>query len=99
MASQVKDKAGQVSQTISGKLGQQRENAAEVLNRVASRIQDTAESVTDSIADGVESSASYLRDHDVRTMGKDVMNIARRYPMQSLGAALAIGFFIGRSRK
>lgn len=108
MASKVKDKAGQVVDTVSEQLGQQRGNAAEGLDRAASTIHDRAESVpggpkvvkmTHRIADGMESTASYLRDHDFKKMGKDVMDVSRRYPTQSLVAALAVGFLIGRSRR
>jgi hypothetical protein len=106
MASKVKDKAGQVA--VSEKFGQQRGNAAEGLDRAASAIHERAESVpggpklvkmTHSVADGMESTASYLRDHDFKKMGKDVMDVCRRYPTQSLVAALALGFLIGRSRR
>jgi hypothetical protein len=108
MASKVNDKAGHFADTVSKNLSQQRGNAAEGLDRVASTIHDKAESVpggpkvvkmTHSIADGMESTASYLRDHDFTKMGKDVMGICRRYPTQSLVAALAVGFLIGRSRR
>ena len=108
MASKVKDKAGQVVDTVSETLGHRRENAAEGLDRAASSIYDRAESVpggpkvvkmTHSIADGMESTASYLRDHDFAKMGKDVMDVCRRYPTQSVVAALAVGFLIGRSRR
>ena len=108
IASRVKDRAGQVAETVSEKLGQQRENAAEGLNRAASTIHDTADSVpggpklvqmTHSVADGMESAADYLREHDFNQMGKDVMNVCRRYPTQSLVAALALGFLIGRARR
>ena len=108
IASKVKDKAGQVADTVSEKLGQQRGNAAEGLDRAASAIHERAESVpggpklvkmTHSIADGMESTASYMRDHDFKKMGKDVMDVCRRYPTQSLVAAVAVGFLIGRSRR
>ena len=108
MASKVKDKAGQAADAVSEKLGQQRGSAAEGLDRAASAIHERAESVpggpklvkmTHSIADGMESTASYLRDHDFKKMGKDVMDVCRRYPTQSLVAALAVGFLIGRSRR
>ena len=108
MASDVKDKAGHVMDTVSETLGHQRENAADGLDRAASAIHDNAESVpggpkvvkmTHNIADGMESTASYLRDHDFKKMGKDVMDVCRRYPTQSLVAALAVGFLIGRSRR
>jgi len=106
VASKVKDKAGQAVETVAETLS--RENAAEGLERTASTIHAGAERVpggpklvkmTHSLADGIESTASYLRDHDVQKMGKDVMNLCRRYPTQSLVAALAVGFLIGRSRR
>ena len=108
MASKVKDKASEVADTVSETLGQQRGNAAEGLDMAASAIHARAESVpggpklvemTHSIADGMKSTASYLRDYDFKKMGKDVMDVCRRYPTQSLVAALAVGFLIGRSRR
>lgn len=90
MTSKVKDKAGQVADSISEKLGQARKGAAGGLGRAAS--------TTHQIADGMQSTASYLRDHDFPRVGKGVMSICRRYPMQSLIAAVAVGFLIGRSR-
>jgi hypothetical protein len=108
MTSKVKDKAGQVADTVSEKLGQQRDNAADSLGRAAATLHEKADSVpggpkvvnlTHSIADGMESTSSYLRRHDFSEMGKDLMDVCRRYPTQSLVAALAVGFLIGRSRR
>jgi hypothetical protein len=108
MTSKVKDKAGQVADTVSERLGQQRESAAETLDRAASTMHEKADSVpggarvanlTHSLADGMESTASYLRGHDFSDMGKDLMDVCRRYPTQSFLAALAVGFLIGRSRR
>jgi hypothetical protein len=107
-ASKVKDTAGQMAETVSGKLAQPRESAADGLHRAASSLHDNADAVpggakavnlTHSLADGMESTASYLRDHDLSKMGQDVMDVCRRYPTQSLVAALAVGFLIGRSRR
>ena len=108
MTTKAKEKAEQVADNVSDTLGQQRENAADTLGRAASTLHDKADSVpggpkvvnlTHNIADGMESTASYLRDHDFSAMGKDLMDVCRRYPTQSLVAALALGFLIGRSRR
>jgi hypothetical protein len=108
VAAKTKDKASQMADTVSEKLDQQRENAAEGLGRVASTLHEKAESVpggpkvvkfTHNIADGMESTASYLREHDFSKMGEDFMNVCRKYPTQSLVAALAIGFLLGRSAR
>ena len=105
-ASRVKDKASQVGNTVSETVGRQRENAAGGLDRVASTIHENAGSIpggqkavraVHSIADGMESTASYLREHDFMAMGDDLIGLCRRHPAQALLSALAIGFFVGRS--
>ena len=108
IAAKTKEKVGQVSEALSDKLDEQRTNAADGLGRVASTIHEKADSIpggatvadfTHSIADGMESTANYLREHDFSDMSKDVMSICRKYPIQSMVAALAVGFLVGRSRR
>jgi hypothetical protein len=108
IASKTKEKAAQVAGAVADKLDQQRENAADGLGRVASTIHDKAYSIpggsravhfTHSIADGMESTATYLREHDFSQMGNDLMAVCRKYPTQSIVAALAVGFLLGRSAK
>ena len=106
--SKMKDKASQMAETVSQKLDHQRQSAADTLGRAASAVHENADrlpggpkvaNLTHSVADGIESTASYLRRHDLSGMGKDLMDVCRRYPKQSLVAALAVGFLIGRSRQ
>jgi len=105
-ASKVREKAGEVGSTVSETVGRQRENAAGGLDRVASTIHENAGSLpggqkaaraAHSLADGMESTASYLREHDFKTMGDDLMGVCRRHPAQALISALAIGFLMGRA--
>ena len=105
LASKLKDKASQVTSTVSDTVGRQRENVAGGLDRVASTIHEKAGSLpggqkaadaANSLADGMESTASYLRDHDLKDMGDSLTGICRKYPVQSLLSALAIGFLVGR---
>ena len=102
MTARLKDKVNQVAETVSEKLGQGRETTARGLDRAASAINGQAEkavNLTHSVTDGMQSTASYLREHDFNQMGKGVMNICRRYPVQSLIVAVAVGFLVGRSRR
>lgn len=108
MTAKARDKAGKVTDMVAEKLDQERRNAAEGLDRAASSVHDAAASVpggtkvvnlTHSIASGMESTASYLREHDFGRMSKDVLDVCRRYPTKSVAAALALGFLIGRSRR
>jgi len=66
---------------------------------MASNAKDKAGQVAHSVASGVQSTASYLWKHDFKQMGKDATNICRRYPTQSVIAALAVGFLLGRSAR
>jgi ElaB/YqjD/DUF883 family membrane-anchored ribosome-binding protein len=106
--SKVKEKVGQMADTASQTIDQQRQNVADTLGRAASAVHENADklpggpkvaNLTHSMADGIESAASYLERHDLSGMGKDLMDVCRRYPTQSLVAALAVGFLIGRSRR
>jgi hypothetical protein len=55
--------------------------------------------LTHRVATGMESAATYLRDHDFDQMGADALNFARRYPAQTLLGALFVGFLAGRRRR
>ena len=106
LASKLKDKASQVTSTVSDTVGRQRDNVAGGLDRVASTIHEKAGSLpggqraanaANSLADGMESTASYLRDHNLKDMGDSLTGICRKYPVQSLVAALTIGVLVGRA--
>jgi hypothetical protein len=106
--SKVKDRATQMGGTVAETVSRQRENAAGGLDRVASTIHNKAgavpggpqaERVAHKIATGMESTASYLRDHDFKHMGEDLVGIARKHPTQALLSALVIGFLAGRAMK
>jgi ElaB/YqjD/DUF883 family membrane-anchored ribosome-binding protein len=91
MTTKARNKAGKLAETMSEKMGQARDTAAGGLSRAAT--------TTHSVADGMESTASYLRQHDFNQITKDAMDFCRRYPVQMVVTAMAVGFLIGRSRR
>ena len=106
LASKLKDKASQVTSTVSDTVGRQRDNVAGGLDRVASTIHEKAGSLpggqkaadaAHTLADGMESTASYLREHDLKDMGNSLTGICRKYPVQSMVAAVAVGVLVGRA--
>jgi len=70
---------------------------------IATKVKEKASQVADTVAEKVgharETTASYLQEHDFNQIGKDVMNVCRRYPAQTLIAAAAVGFLLGRARR
>ena len=107
VADRVRETAGRAGERMADTLEQQKQNAADGLDRAASALHQGANSLpgrkvvnfTHGIADKVGSAAGYLRESDMTTMGRDTMNLCRRYPAQSMVAALTVGFLIGRMRR
>lgn len=75
------------------------ENAASTLHQKAEDLPggETVRSVAHSAAERLESTAGYIREHDVRAMLSDVEDMVKRNPGPSLLIAAAIGFLIGRA--
>ena len=99
IGAKIKDKASQFGSTVSQQADRQRENAAKGLDRAASGLHDgvgSAAKMGHGLADGMESTASYLRSHSFGDMGNDVMTLCRRHPVQALVSAAVLGFLMGR---
>ena len=100
VASKIKDKASPFGSTLSETADRQRENAAKGLHRVAASLHDgvgSAAKAGHGLADGMTSTASYIRSHSFGEMGTDAMDVCRRYPVQSMISAAVLGFIVGRA--
>lgn len=105
-ASAAKQKVSDVSRQATDRIDDKRGPAADALHSAASTIHEKAEqlpggetvrSVAHSAAEKLESTAGYIREHDVRSMMSDVEEMVKRNPGPSLLIAVAVGFLIGRA--
>lgn len=105
-ASAARQKVSDVGRQATDKIDDKRGPAADALESAASTIHEKAEqlpggetvrSVAHSAAQKLESTAGYIREHDVRSMLSDVEEIVKRNPGPSLLIAVAVGFLIGRA--
>lgn len=105
-ASTAKQKISDAGSQATDKIDEKRGAAADALENTASNIHEKAENlpggetvrnVAHSTAEKLESTASYIREHDVRAMMSDVEQIVKRNPGPSLLIAVALGFLIGRA--
>ena len=99
LGSKIKDKASQFGTTVSSTVDRQRETAARGLDRAASSLHDgvgSAAKMGHGVADGMESTATYLRNHTFGDMGNDVMALCKKHPVQALVSAAVVGFVMGR---
>jgi ElaB/YqjD/DUF883 family membrane-anchored ribosome-binding protein len=100
MSSKIKDKASQFGSTVSQTMDRQREYAAKGLDRAASSLHEgvgSAAKAGHGLADGMSTTASYIRDHSFTDMSNDVMEVCRRHPLQAILSAAALGFLVGRA--
>lgn len=105
-AATARQKVSDAGRQATDKIDEKRGPAADALESAASSIHQKAEelpggetvrSVAHSAADKLETTAGYIREHDVRAMLSDVEDIVKRNPGPSLLIAAAIGFLIGRA--
>ena len=81
--------------------------ADQARNRTAAGLESAAKSVHSGVdrmasaghgaGDALSSSARYVREHDMRNMMDDVMEVVRNNPGVALLGAAALGFLIGRA--
>jgi ElaB/YqjD/DUF883 family membrane-anchored ribosome-binding protein len=109
-ASEVTDKVGEVATQAREKAmetaDQARERTAEGAESAADTIREQVEgkggiqeAAGTRLADGMEKTATYLREHDTQTMIEDIERYVREHPTQAVLGAVAAGFIIGRILK
>jgi len=107
-ARDVKDSAVEAGRKAADKIDEQREPSARALENAATTLHDKAGSlpggekvanIAHKAADKMQSTADYVRNHDVNAMWSDAEDFVRRYPGQMLAAAAVIGFLVGRAVK
>ncbi|HXI40529.1 MAG TPA: hypothetical protein VNH19_04055 [Candidatus Limnocylindrales bacterium] len=90
------------AEELSRAAGRKLDEAAGALHTAASSVRNTVrqgceaiDGLASSAADKLDATASYVEDHDLRSLLTGCRRLIRRYPTGSLMAATAIGFFTG----
>lgn len=91
--------AEKLARSASDSLDRTRDNTGDALHAAASSIRKsgresakTIGNLTNGTAKGLDATASYIEDHDLRGM---LTGFASRHPAPSLVVAVALGFFVG----
>jgi ElaB/YqjD/DUF883 family membrane-anchored ribosome-binding protein len=96
VATQVKDRAQETAdKAIDGTAGGV-QSVADTIRERAEGSGGIQEKAGTTVADGMEKTATYLRDHDSQQMMQDVERFVREHPTQAVLGAVAAGFIIGR---
>jgi len=106
MKDNAKESMKDAGRKAADKIDAEREPAARGLENAASAIHQKADSlpggekvasIAHSAANKMQSTADYVRMHDMNDMMHDAEDFVRRYPAQMLGVAAVLGFLIGRA--
>jgi hypothetical protein len=107
---QAKTTFTQAKDRAASSLTDSRREAADQIGGLARAVHQTGEhlrnddqpriaGLADSLADQVDHVAGYLREADLRTVGRDIQNLARRQPALVYGSAFAVGLLTARFLK
>jgi uncharacterized protein YjbJ (UPF0337 family) len=100
--SDAKAKAQELGAAAAEKVGGATKAVGEKISSWAGTLRDTAPregtvgSAAKSVASQLESAGSYLQDHTVDNMARDLTDLIRRYPMQAMLIGLGIGYLFSR---
>jgi ElaB/YqjD/DUF883 family membrane-anchored ribosome-binding protein len=106
-ASQLMDdartKAAEVGQQAQEKLEQGKDTAASGMESAADKIRERTQysdgvqaKAGTKVAEGMEKTAGYLKEHDTNEMVDDLEKYVREHPVQALAGAVVGGFLVGR---
>ena len=106
-AERVQNKVSDMGRTAANKIDESREAAASGLQKAAFTIREKAETLrpvgqkvsgmANAAADKLNSTADYVREHDVKRMMTGVETLVKNNPVPSLIAVGVIGFLVGRA--
>lgn len=99
-AAQAKDAMTDLGRKTIESIDAQRGSAAVTLDQTASGLRhqaDKAVGVAHAAADTLHATADYVRRNDTAGMASDVRDLVRRYPVQAIVSAIAVGFFVARA--
>ena len=105
-AERMKNKAVEISQDATDKIDEKREPVANAVESAATKLYVNAgglpggekiAGVAIKVADGLQDTADYVRQHDTRAALNDVRRFLKDHPAESLAVAAGIGFLLGRA--
>ncbi len=96
VAAQVKDKAEATADKAMDTGADQMQSTADTIREKVEGQGGIPEKAGTAVADGMERTATYLREHDSKEVMEDVENYIREHPMQAVVGAVAFGLIVGR---
>jgi ElaB/YqjD/DUF883 family membrane-anchored ribosome-binding protein len=93
---QAKEKAIDTADKAVDKTAEGMESAADTVREKLGSSSGVTGTAATKLADGMEKTSGYLREHDTQEIMEDVDRYIREHPTQAIIGAVAVGFVIGR---
>ena len=100
--SEIRDQVEDLGRAAGKKLDQTRNETAAAFHTAASSVRTTGrhssekiDTLATSAAEKLDATASYIQDHDMRSLIASIRHIVRRHPTRSVMVASGIGFLGG----
>jgi hypothetical protein len=107
LGSQVKDQAADLERSAAGTVNSRRAAAADKIQSAAKSIHagadalpgvgERAAGVAHGAAGKLDAAADYLREHDLKSMGRDITTLAKNNPVPAMLTAAALGFLVAKA--
>jgi hypothetical protein len=107
LGTQVKDQAGDLGRAAADSVNSRRAAAADKIQSAARSIHagadalpgvgERAAGVAHGAAGKLDAAADYIRENDLRSMGRDVTTLAKNNPVPALLTAAALGFLLAKA--
>lgn len=108
IAGETKEKAQELGDKARDKAADMKDRAEDALNAVGEKMTNLAGSIRENapqeghigsaastVAQGLQRGGRYLQEHDLNDMGRDVTQLVRQHPLQSLLMSFGIGCLLG----
>jgi ElaB/YqjD/DUF883 family membrane-anchored ribosome-binding protein len=96
---EARDKVSDIGRQAVNKLDDSRQAAAGALDQTASSLHTGGDKISGAAhgaADSLQATADYVRQTDLKGMSRDLQDLVKRYPGESLAAAAVLGFLVAR---
>jgi hypothetical protein len=95
LADGAKSKVQDVMEAGTNKAEETKQAAGHQMHAVAGKIRQGSEMLSEK----ADQLGDYLEDHDLNAIGRDLTNVVRKYPLQSLLIGIGLGLLLGRAAR
>ncbi len=100
--SNVREKVGEVGSQVNQKADAAMTSMGEGLSSVARGVRQSGPAISDAAArtaETIERAGNYLRDSDLKDLGRDFGQVVKQHPVPAMLAAAGVGFLLARAMR